>query len=155
MIKKQKWMEKLVESGNRLTKPRELIMNLLSSTDDHLSADDIYIKIHKKNPGVGLTTVYRTLDLLSGLGIVFKFDFGENRTRFELNEKYSSKKHHHHLVCNVCKRIIDYSDFMDEEIKLCRISEDSLSKRYNFKIEEHIIHFLGVCEKCRKKSKNK
>jgi Fur family transcriptional regulator, ferric uptake regulator len=144
------WMAKILESGNRLTKPREIILEVLAKSGDHPSIEDIYFKIHNSNPNIGLTTVYRTLELLFSLGIVDKFDFGEDRTRFELSQQYSKKKHHHHLVCSVCKKIIDYSDITKEEMKLCEISELALSKNYNFKIETHIIQFYGICPKCQK-----
>jgi Fur family transcriptional regulator, ferric uptake regulator len=152
MIKqKQDWKDKLVESGNRLTKPREVIFEVLDSNSEHLSAEDIYLKIHKKNPNIGLTTVYRTLDMFFSFGIVDKFDFGDDRARFELNEKYNNKRHHHHLVCNICKKIFDYADFTKEEVKLCKLSELYLSKKFKFRMETHVIQFYGVCSNCRKK----
>ncbi|MGD2278938.1 MAG: transcriptional repressor, partial [Candidatus Omnitrophota bacterium] len=69
------WGRKFRGSGYRMTAPRQAIMHVLSSTDKHLSAEDIYIKVHKTYPNVGLTTVYRTLELLTQMGMVLKFDF--------------------------------------------------------------------------------
>ncbi|HAX60950.1 MAG TPA: ferric uptake regulation protein, partial [Elusimicrobia bacterium] len=59
------------------------------------------------------------------------------------------KKHHHHLVCTNCGRIVDYTDFIDDEIELLQLTEKGLSKKYNFKITGHLIQFYGLCDKCR------
>jgi Fur family ferric uptake transcriptional regulator len=139
--------------GYRLTVPRQAILDLLSNTTEHLSAEDIYIKVHKVSPTIGLTTVYRTLELLVKAGLVMKFDFGDGRARFEIIDSQQSNGHHHHLICTECGRIIDYQDFIDEELELLKQTEKGLSKKYNFKIANHILQFQGICDKCQKKMK--
>jgi len=142
------WHGKLRGCGYRLTLGREAILDVLSKAEGHLSAEDIYIKIHPGYPNVGLTTIYRTLDVLSDLGMVYKLDFGDGRARYEFAEGPKGAHHHHHLVCNGCNRIIDYTDFIDDEIELLNQTERGLSKKYNFKITNHLIQFYGLCEKC-------
>ncbi|MBE0425911.1 MAG: transcriptional repressor [Nitrospirae bacterium] len=134
--------------GYRLTMPRQVIMDVLSQTSEHLSAEDIYLAVHKIYPAIGLTTVYRTLEILVQMGLVFKFDFGDGRARYELSEGPKSIGHHHHLVCSGCGRIIDYTDFIDDEVELLKKTEKGLSKKYNFKITNHLIQFYGLCDKC-------
>jgi Fur family ferric uptake transcriptional regulator len=142
------WHGKFRGCGYRLTLGREAILELLSGTKEHLSAEDIYLRIHPKYPNVGLTTVYRTLDVLSALGMVYKLDFGDGRARYELAEGPKGEHHHHHLVCTSCNRVIDYTDFIDDEVELLRLTEQGLSKKYNFKITNHLIQFYGLCDKC-------
>ncbi|MDI3543475.1 MAG: Fur family transcriptional regulator, ferric uptake regulator [Candidatus Atribacteria bacterium] len=142
------WEPRFQEAGFRLTMPRQAILEVLSNTEEHLSAEEIYLAVHKIYPNVGLTTVYRTLELLVNMGLVFKFDFGDKRARYELSQGPTSKKHHHHLVCINCGRIIDYTDFIDEEKELLRRTEAGLSEKYNFKITHHLIQFYGLCEEC-------
>jgi len=145
------WLhEKFTDGGYRLTMPRQIILDVISNTIDHLSAEEIYHKVHSSYPSIGLTTVYRTLELLATLGLIHKFDFGDKRARYELVEEPTSKRHHHHLVCNGCGRIIDYADFIDEEIELLKKTEKGLSKNYNFKITNHLIQFYGLCDRCQK-----
>jgi Fur family ferric uptake transcriptional regulator len=115
---------------------------------EHLSVEDIYIKAHQNCPAVGLTSVYRTLDLLVQLSIVDKFDFGDGRARYELAEGPSGVKHHHHLVCTGCGAILEYDDFLEEELKLVKRTEEGLSKRYGFKITGHVVQFYGICKRC-------
>ncbi|MBU1062296.1 MAG: transcriptional repressor [Candidatus Omnitrophica bacterium] len=133
----------------RITVPRQAILDLLSQTNEHLSAEDIYIKVHKSYPGIGLTTVYRTVELLVDIGLLFKFDFGDKRARYELAEGPKGERHHHHLVCTDCKRVVDYTDFIDEEKELLDKTEKGLSKKYNFKINGHLIQFFGLCNRCK------
>lgn len=142
------WAGRFRGYGYRLTIPRQAILDVLGRTSKHLSAEEIYMAVHRAYPAVGLTTVYRTLDLLAQMGLVFKFDFGDGRSRYELAAG-PNWKHHHHLVCTNCGRIIDYTDFIDEEVKVLKQAEDSLSRKHNFKINTHQIHFYGLCEKCR------
>ena len=136
--------------GYRMTKPREAIFEILANTKDHLSAEDIYLAVHKVYPNIGLTTVYRNLEMLVDIGMIVKFNFGEGIAKYELSEVYSSKGHHHHLVCKECNKIIDYSDFMKDEVEFLKKTTEGLSEKYNFNITDHIIQFIGVCNKCSK-----
>jgi Fur family ferric uptake transcriptional regulator len=146
------WLQgKFRGCGYRLTVPRQAILDVLSKTIKHLSAEDIYLEVHKVYPAIGLTTVYRTLELLVRTGLVFKFDFGDGRARYELSEGPKSIGHHHHLVCTGCGRIVDYTDFINEEIELLKQTEKGLSRKYKFKITNHLIQFYGLCDKCKNK----
>ncbi len=143
------WHGRFRGHGYRITVPRQVVLNVLSRTDKHLSAEEVFIAVRKIYPAIGLTTVYRTLELLVEMGIVAKFDFGDNRARYELAEGPKGVRHHHHLVCSKCGRVIDYTDFIDEEKELLARTEKGLSDKYNFKITHHMIQFYGLCDMCR------
>ena len=143
------WHGRFRGSGFRVTIPREAILEVLSKTQKHLSAEDVYLAVHKVYPTVGLTTVYRTLELLVQMGVVFKFDFGDGRARYELAIGPKGTRHHHHLACTTCGRVIDYTDFIDDEVELLQRTEKGLSKKYNFGITNHVIQFYGLCDKCK------
>ena len=146
-----RWMHgKFKCCGYRMTRPREAILDVLRSTQEHLSAEDIYLAVYKFYPNIGLTTVYRNLEILVGMGMIVKFDFGEGRAKYELSDQYSKKGHHHHLVCKECFCVIDYSDFMKDEVQFLKNTEKGLSKKYKFNITDHLIQFFGVCENCGK-----
>lgn len=146
------WQGRFRGCGYRLTVGREAILDVLSSSEGHLSAEDIYTKINPKYPNVGLTTVYRTLDVLSHIGMISKLDIGDKRARYELAEGPKGPHHHHHLVCTNCNKVIDYTDFIKEEVELLRETEKALSEKYNFKITNHIIQFYGLCDECKDKA---
>lgn len=107
--------------GYRLTLSRQAILNVLSKTTKHLSAEEIYHEVHKIYPSSGLSTIYRTLELLIQLRMIHKFDFGDGRARYELNRGSENKNyHHHHLVCINCQKVINYTDFIDDEVELLK-----------------------------------
>ena len=137
------WHGRFVGYGYRLTVPRQAILNVLSKSSGHLSAEDIYLAVHRAYPGVGLTTVYRTLELLARMGLVFRFDFGDGRSRYELAESPDTN-HHHHLICTGCGRIIDCSEFIGEEAKVLKQMEQALSKKHDFQVNSRRIRFLGL-----------
>ncbi len=140
-------MEKILKmQGFRMTLPRQVILIVLSKSEDHLLAKDIYMKIKKDYPNIGLTTVYRTLDLLVRMGLINKFEFGDGQSRYELAWDY--KEHHHHLVCQGCGKIIDYNDFIDDEVKFFDKIQKSLSRKYRFNIGSHEVYFYGKCDAC-------
>lgn len=145
------WYEKLRECGYRLTTPRKAMLDVLSNSYDHPSAEEIYFTVHKIHPNIGLTTIYRTLDLFLRTGLIFKFDFGDGKARFELTEGPGGLQHHHHLVCTQCFHVINYTDFVDEELELVKRTEKELSKKFNFTIDNHLIQFYGVCKRCRER----
>ncbi len=148
------WFKYLHNAGCRITTPRKIVIHILGETEEHLSAEDIYLAALKINPSIGLTTVYRTVCLFEQIGLLQKFEFGEGRARYELIKNPQKKEHHHHLVCVQCKTIINYIDFMKEEIKLMNKTEKKLSQKHNFSITHHTIHFYGLCEKCRESIQN-
>ncbi len=143
--------QRLKHHTSRMTTPREAILEFLSASSKHMSAKEIYISIQKNYPEIGMSTVYRTLDLLAGMGVVDKLAIGDGQNRYEL--KSSEKdEHHHHLICTKCGDIINYSEFLDEELSLVKKTEDKLAKKYDFIIQDHNIEFLGICKKCQKGS---
>jgi Fur family ferric uptake transcriptional regulator len=145
---RHKWQYRFRENVSRWTVPREVILDLLSRTSRHMSAKDIYASLYSLYPGIGLTTVYRTLDLLHRLGFVQKVTAGDGQSRYELKSE-DKKDHHHHLICTKCGKIVDYRDFVQEELELIRKTEETLAKKHNFLIRDHNIEFLGLCENCR------
>ncbi len=145
------WHSRLRGGGYRLTVPRRAILALLGKTSKHLSAEEIYIAVRKTYPAIGLTTVYRTLEVLVEMGIVSKLDFGQGRARYELRGRPFEEIHHHHLICKGCNKVIDYTDFVKEERGLIEKTEKFLERKYNFEINEHRLQFYGLCNKCKRK----
>ncbi len=141
------WEEKVVaffqSKGIRWTPQRQLILAALEHTTGHVSAEEIYQDVIKQFPGVNLSTVYRTLELLSEMGVLVKvFNHSEDRDRFELVGEIL----HHHLVCKSCGQV---TEMEEEDIQL--IKERSL-ERYGFALE--LNHFMGygLCQECRLKT---
>jgi Fur family ferric uptake transcriptional regulator len=145
-----KWRKRFRGSGSRWTAPREAILNLLSRTSKHLSAKEIYQSLFRIYPGIGLTTVYRTLDILERMGYLNKIPLGTGENKYELITG-SEEKHHHHLICTQCGKVIDYTDFVDEELELIKKTEQRLKKKHGFKITDHNFEFYGICKECQER----
>jgi Fur family ferric uptake transcriptional regulator len=139
---------KIRKSGYRITSGRKAILEVLSELRGHLSAEDVYIKVHDNYPAIGLASVYRTLQMLVNVGIVFKFDFGDGRARYELVECPSGQNHHHHFICTSCGRIIDHSDFIEVELAFLKKVEEGLMAKYGLRITNHNLQFQGLCDRC-------
>ena len=131
---------KLSERGYRLTPQRAMILSAIEDTHDHISAEEIYAKVAAKYPQVNISTVYRTLELLKRLGLVYEIDLGEGRIRYHSE----SKGHHHHLVCWKCGAIIDIDESALFPLK------DTLLQEYNFSANLRHMAIFGLCENCRK-----
>ena len=139
------WRERFTEEGIRFTSPRESIIDALSKSSKHLSAEEIYFIVHGLYPAIGFATVYRTLDLLTKMGLVLKFDFGDGRARYELTGEEPGL--HYHLVCSKCDKVIN-EKISDEELKRLKKIKEFLSEKNKFKINNIKIHFIGKCEQC-------
>ena len=140
--------QRLKEHSCRITRPRQVVLDILQKVKRHLTVKNIYIAVHKIYPEVGLASIYRNLELFVDKGIVSKYDFGDNQTRYEL--AYGpGETHHHHLICKNCNKVIDYSECIDKEKELLKRREKNLANKYGFKIEGHSIDFFGLCNKCK------
>ena len=148
MPRPQRFRHRFKGKVSRWTMPREAILKLLSKSSKHMSAKEIYASLYEAYPGMGLTTVYRTLDLLARMGVVTKLTLGDGQSRYEFKSSEKSD-HHHHLICTHCGKIIDYSEFLDEELRLVKKTEERLAKKYDFTINDHNIEFLGICSECK------
>ncbi|MBN1648299.1 MAG: transcriptional repressor [Spirochaetales bacterium] len=135
------------QRGLRMTVPRQIITNILGEAKEFLSAEDIYEQIQQDFPGIGLATVYRTLNLLSELGVVTRYEFGEGKARYELAEE-SGETHHHQIICEKCFKVIRYSDFSSEECEMYSTMEKTLSKKYGINIRRHVVQYYGICRDC-------
>jgi len=93
-------------------------------------------------PHVNISTVYRTLDLLKKLNLVYEIDLGEGRVRYHAEES----GHHHHLVCQGCNRVIDIDEATLSELR------DVLRRDYDFDAELRHVGIFGLCRECREKA---
>jgi len=136
----------------RWTVPREKIFDLLIRSQQHLSAKDIYATLGPATPEIGLTTVYRTLDLLDRAGLVSKINAGDGQVRFEY-KRGNHSDHHHHLICTNYGTILNCRDFEKGKLDLVRKTKEILAVKHRFQIREHSIEFFGLCEDCRPSGK--
>ncbi|MBC7262423.1 MAG: transcriptional repressor [Chloroflexi bacterium] len=138
-------IERLQGAGHRLTKPRMAVLQVLESEGEHLSPAEILARGQAIYPALSRATVYRTLELLSELGLLRLIHAGDLRSRVACVEM--SHHGHHHLLCVSCGCMIPFEECVVGEL------EATLSQRLGFEIKGHLLEFYGLCEQCREHQK--
>lgn len=118
-----------------------MLDTIIENEGKHLSAEEIYDLVKEKCPEIGLATVYRTMQMFDEVGLVYKHNFDDGRSRYELN--HNEDHQHHHLVCINCNRVIEVEEDLLEQL------ENEVEKKYNFSITNHNVKFFGYCENCK------
>ncbi len=134
----------LKTNGLKFTAQREAILKTLYENPDHFTPENLYLLVKEKYPNLntGITTVYRTLNLLEENKLATSLSFGSQGKKFELG----NKPHHDHLICESCGKIIE---FEDEQIE---ILQDKIAKRHDFKLTDHLMQLYGLCKNCQNKN---
>jgi Fur family transcriptional regulator, ferric uptake regulator len=130
----------LRQNGLKKTYQKDLILETFLNAEGHLSVDDIYALVKKRDKRVGVVTVFRTLKSLTVCGIAREVNLGDGVTRFEHNYQHPL---HHHIVCVECHRTIEYACPALERI------QDEIIQKYRFKPLHHRFQTYGFCEDCR------
>lgn len=132
--------DKLKESNHKLTPQRLAILEVLEDNQgEHLSAEQIFLMVKTRMPNIGLATVYRTLELFAGLGLLHKTSFDEGKFRYEFRER--GRHRHHHLICLECGRISEIEEDLLHQL------EREVEKK-GFKVVDHSLVIYGKCSKC-------
>ena len=118
----------------RFSKQREKIRNIVCNSKSHPNADWIYKLTKKEIPNISLGTVYRNLKQLEKSGQI-KAIYNGGSVRYDGNVNK-----HNHLRCTVCDDLIDIEIFYED-------LNESLTDRYNFKVDEIELTIIGRCEK--------
>lgn len=129
----------LRQNGLKKTYQKDLILETFLNTEGHLSVEDIYALVKKKDKKVGVVTVFRTLKSLTACGIAREITLGDGLTRFEHSYHHPQ---HHHIVCTECHRAIE---FVCPELE--RI-QNEIIERYRFQPIHHRFQTYGLCEEC-------
>ncbi|MBC1238814.1 Fur family transcriptional regulator [Nostoc linckia z18] len=119
------------------TRSQERILNLLKSIKKGISAQDIYVELRNSNQGMGLATVYRSLEALKLEGMVQMRNLANGEALYSLTQQDK-----HHLTCLQCGTSI--------QINQCPVHnlEDQLETNHKFKIFYHTLEFFGLCSQC-------
>jgi Fur family transcriptional regulator, ferric uptake regulator len=133
----------LKKNSLKFTIQREVILETLYNSDEHLTPESLHHLIQDKFPelNTGIATVYRTLSLLEDSNIVTSLSFGAQGKKYELG----AKEHHDHMICTQCG---DIAEFVDEEIEK---RQHKIADELGFKMSDHSMQIYGVCKNCQKK----
>ncbi|MDO9081894.1 MAG: Fur family transcriptional regulator [Humidesulfovibrio sp.] len=125
----------------KITPQRRLILDIFLAEPGHVSSEELYAKIKRRDPAIGQATVYRTLKLLAECRLAGAVSFADGITRYE---PHFGVEHHDHLICEVCGRTIEIVDPVIER------RQEELADQYGFTLARHKMDLYGACPDCRK-----
>jgi len=123
----------------RSTRQRAAIIALLEEVDGFRSAQELHDELRRRGQNIGLTTVYRTLQALTGTDAVdiVRTDTGESVYR-----RCAAPHHHHHLVCRQCGAAVEVSG------RNVEAWASDIANRHGFTDVSHTIELFGTCADC-------
>jgi Fur family ferric uptake transcriptional regulator len=136
----------LKQNNLKFTIQREVILETLYNSDEHLTPESLHHLIQEQHPTLttGIATVYRTLALLENSNMVTSLSFGAQGKKYELG----AKEHHDHLICTKCGSI---TEFVDEEIER---RQHDITDELGFAMCDHSMQIYGICAQCQNKTNN-
>jgi Fur family transcriptional regulator, ferric uptake regulator len=136
--------EYVKSQGLRQSARRDLIAETFFSNRGHSSSEELLSAVRKKDPRIGLTTVYRTLKLLTSCGLAAERKFNRQTSYFEA---IPHGKHHDHLICLGCGRILEFENPTIEAL------QGLVAQEHHFIISHHILELYGYCRDCAQQRK--
>jgi Fur family transcriptional regulator, ferric uptake regulator len=124
-----------VSERGRKTKQRDALTEILQRSDRPLSVDELLEAASKRVDGLGVATVYRTVNALLENGWIEAVEIPGEPTRYER----SDRGHHHHFQCERCDRVFDIAGCLDNVRKLAPPK---------FRVRDHAVTLYGVCASC-------
>ena len=133
---------RLREQDHRITGARRAVIETLARHDGHPSAVELSAEIEHRYPGVHLATVYRTLEVLTELGVVTHVHMTHGATAYHL-AGIGGAKEHLHAQCRVCGEVVDLPADLLDQIR-ARLASDN-----DFDLDPTHVALSGVCSACR------
>ncbi len=133
----------LKKNSLKFTIQREVILETLYTSDEHLTPESLHRLIQERFPNLntGIATIYRTLSLLEESDMVTSLSFGSQGKKYELG----AKNHHDHMICTTCGEI---TEFVDEQIEA---RQHKIAQELGFKMADHSMQIYGTCQNCQNK----
>jgi Fur family ferric uptake transcriptional regulator len=135
----KKFREYIKEKGLRNTSERETIIDEIFSIHGHFDVDELFLRLRNKKKRISKASLYRTIPLLIDSGLIKEAYFENGHLHYE---HIYGHKHHCHLRCVSCGRIIE---FADDEIGAI---QNRIGEKYNFAITAHRFELQGYCPQC-------
>ena len=128
----------LDRAGHRLTEPRRSVAALIAGQDRHFTAAELVDAARRRHLGIGRATIFRTLDLLEGIGAVERLDLPTGEHAYVGCEP----AHHHHIVCSHCGRTTEIDDAG------LRPVVREVARQTGFRVDDHRLELFGLCPAC-------
>lgn len=133
----------LNQRGLRLTRQRQILLEILNGSGEHLDADQLFTLAKEKDPKLNRVTVYRTLKMLKAGGLVDELDLMHHKGDQHYYET-RTKQEHAHVICLRCGRI---EEFFGGPLQQMR---DQMEEEFGFQIVLARTEAGGYCSPCQK-----
>jgi Fur family ferric uptake transcriptional regulator len=130
----------LREQGLPVTQQREAIAEVVFTSSEHLSVEELESLLRERGEKIGKATIYRTLEMLVKSGLVEEHDFGEGFKRYE--HLFGQQPVHEHLICTNCSRVIEF-----QSPQVVRLQEETAAS-HGFLPTRHRLEIYGICATC-------
>jgi Fe2+ or Zn2+ uptake regulation protein len=135
--------KRLGRLDQRYTRNRRALVDVLRAAAGPLTIDDIL----GRDDDLALSSAYRNLAVLAEVGVVHRVSTGDDHTRYELAEMLTGH-HHHHLVCDSCGSVSDFT--LTEELEqVLQQALDRVAAGADFRTDHHRLDLVGTCDACR------
>lgn len=131
-------VQSLRQAGHRLTPQRESVLAVIAESARHLTAEEIIARVRVRYPYLNKSAVYRSLDLLTEIGLINQTDLGHGHVEYELHQH----PHHHHLICRHCQHV------MQIDHAVLGALGKKLESDFGFKADLDHFAIFGTCKKC-------
>ena len=121
------------------TRQRAAILDVFLGVTGHITGEELHQRVRARHPGIGHTTIYRTMKLLCEAGLATTRNFDDGVTRYEIEHE-----HHDHLLCVRCGKIVEF------ECPLIEQEQDKIAEQRGFRLLRHRHELYGHCEDCQK-----
>ena len=137
----QSYIQVLKDNRLKITPRRKAVIGIFMNCSAYMSPYNVYVKLKKKLPTIGLPTVYRILAEFKNAGILVESLSEDRQLRYALCTL--PNEHHHHFTCRRCKKV--------EEVEFCNFKGVSrfIENKLNAKVEAHQLQIEGLCSKCK------
>lgn len=129
----------LRRKGYRVTPQRGVILEIIAHNHGHQSAQEVFTQASKSLPGLNITTVYRTLDMLHRAGMVDLLSTQADLVRFSLRDPQHP---HYHLICRNCDEVFELAPTLIDELAAV------LKRDHGFSLDGSHLTLAGVCHAC-------
>jgi Fur family ferric uptake transcriptional regulator len=147
MINQQAYFRQFIKNqGLRQSARRDRIVATFLALKGHTSAEALLARVRQFDARVGLSTIYRTLKLLTQSGLALERKFGGQVSTFE---PVQGKQHHDHLICLGCGRIIEFENQAIEDL------QGDVARRHAFIVQHHLLELYGYCVQCARRGKER
>ncbi len=134
-------VEGLRAAGHRVTPQRASVLEIVAESDTHLTAEAILDRVRQRSPYLNKSTVYRSLDWLTQVGLITQTNCGHGVMEYELHRH----PHHHHAICRRCGDIAEIGQ------ELFTPLQKQLRARYGFHADFDHFAIFGTCRSCQGK----